>query len=144
MLNSDASPRSRDAPRPPPPPNGESEEEGGDAEGDASPALAPQGNDMSRSVSVAIRTVFLLPEEEGTVLGAPRGVSLCRDITNFAIVPYDTRQGRSPGTLHCNMGHDSAQIAAPPTAGDVGAHRPASTHKLSALRAAVTNRFAKR
>ena len=28
----------------PPPPNGESEKEGGDAEGDAPPALAPQGN----------------------------------------------------------------------------------------------------
>ena len=97
-----------------------------------------------RSVSVAIRTVFLLPEEEGTVLGAPRGVSLCRDITNFAIVSYHTRQGRSPGTLPCNMGYDSAQIADPPTAGGVGAHRPASTQKLSALRAAVTNRFAKR
>ena len=40
-----------------------------------------------------------LPEEEGTALGAPRGVSLCRDITNFVIVPYHTRQGRSPGTL---------------------------------------------
>ena len=39
-----------------------------------------------RSVSVAIRTVFLLPEEEGTALGAPQGVSLCRDITSFAIV----------------------------------------------------------
>ena len=25
-------------------------------------------------------------EEEGTALGAPRGVSLCRDITNSAIV----------------------------------------------------------
>ena len=84
-----------------------------------------------RSVSVAIRTVFLLPEEEGTVLGAPRGVSLCRDITNFAIVPYHTRQGRSPGTLHCNAGYDPHQIADPPTAGDVGAHRPASTQKLS-------------
>ena len=64
---------------------------------------------MLRSVSVAIRTVFLLPEEEGTVLGAPRGVSLCRDITNFAIVPYDTRQGRSPGTLPFTGGYESAR-----------------------------------
>ena len=64
---------------------------------------------MPRSVSVAIRTVFLLPEEEGTVLGAPRGVSHCRDITNFAIVPYHTRQGRSPGTLHCNAAYDPHQ-----------------------------------
>ena len=31
---------------------------------------------MPRSVSVAIRTAFLFPEEEGTALGAPRGVSL--------------------------------------------------------------------
>ena len=31
---------------------------------------------MPRSVSAAIRTVFLFPEEEGTALGAPRGVSL--------------------------------------------------------------------
>ena len=52
-----------------------------------------------RSVSVAIRTVFLLPEEEGTVLGAPRGVSLCRDITNFAIVPYHTTTGEIPGNV---------------------------------------------
>ena len=99
---------------------------------------------MPRSVSVAIRTVFLLPEEEGTVLGAPRGVSHCRDITNFAIVSYHTRQGRSPGTLHCNAGYDPHHRADPPTAGDVGAHRPASTQKLSASRAAVTNRLAKR
>ena len=55
--------------------------------------------EVPRSVSVAIRTVFLLPEEEGIVLSAPRGDSLCRDITNFAIMPYHTRQGRSPGTL---------------------------------------------
>ena len=59
-----------------------------------------------RSVSVATRTVFLLPEEQGTVLGAPRGVPLCRDITNFAMVSHHTRQGRSPGTLHCNAGYD--------------------------------------
>ena len=69
----------------------------------ADPPLAAR---KGRSVSVAIRTVFLLPEEEGTVLGAPRGVSHCRDITNFAIVLYHTRQGRSPGTLHCNAGYD--------------------------------------
>ena len=105
---------------------------------------APDRAKMPRSVSVAIRTVFLLPDEEGTVLGAPRGVSLCRGITNFAIVQYHTRQGRSPGTLHCKMGYDSAKIAEPPTAGDVGAHRPASTQKLSASRVAVTNRLAKR
>ena len=73
--------------------------------------------------------MFLLPEEEGTVLRAPRGVSLCHDITNFAIVSYHTRQGRSPGTLHCNAGYDAHQRADPPTAGDVGAHRPASTQK---------------
>ena len=107
-------------------------------------AVASEEAQQPRSVSVAIRTVFLLPEEEGTVLGAPRGVSLCRDITNFAIVPYHTRQGRSPGTLHCNAGYDPHQIADPPTAGDVGAHRPASTQKLSASRAAVTNRLAER
>jgi hypothetical protein len=34
--------------------------------------------------------------------GCATGRFPCRDITNFAIVPYHTRQGRSPGTLHCN------------------------------------------
>ena len=38
----------------------------------------------------------------------PRGVSLYRDITNFAIVPYHIRQGRSPGTLPFTGGYESA------------------------------------
>ena len=63
-------------------------------------AVASEEAQQPRSVSVAIRTVFLLPEEEGTVLGAPRGVSLCRDITNFAMchITHDRGDPREPCT----------------------------------------------
>ena len=88
---------------------------------------------MPRSVSVATRTVFLLTEEEGTVLGAPGGVSLCRDITNFAIVSYDTRQGGIPGNLALHWGLRIHTTVDPPAVCDVGAHRPASTQQLSHL-----------
>ena len=74
--------------------------------------------------------MLLLPEEEGTALGAPRGVSLCRDITIFAIVPYHTGQKEIPGNVALHWGHESARIAESPPAGGVGAHRPASTQKL--------------
>ena len=48
-------------PATPPPPSGESEEEGGDAEGDASPAPAPQTND--------IPTANGIPEADGSASG---------------------------------------------------------------------------
>ena len=41
--------------------------------------------------------------------GCATGRFPCRDITNFAIVSYHTRQGRSPGTLHCNAAYDPHQ-----------------------------------
>ena len=39
--------------------------------------------------------------------------------------------GEIPGNVALHWGHESARIADPPTVGDVGAHRPASTQKLS-------------
>ena len=70
-----------------------------------------------RSVSVAIRTVFLLPEEEGTVLGAPRGVSLCRDITQFRHCVTSHTTGEIPGNLALQYGPRLRTTADPPTAG---------------------------
>ena len=51
-----------------------------------------------RSVSVATSTVLLFLGEEGTAMGAPRGVSLCRDITNFAIgiISHTTHKTEEP------------------------------------------------
>ena len=46
-------------------------------------------------------------EEEGTALGAPRGVSLCRDITNFAIVVISHtthRQKKTPENVALQEG----------------------------------------
>ena len=39
--------------------------------------------------------------------------------------------GEIPGNVALQYGHDSADLAGPPIAGDVVAHRPASTQKLS-------------
>ena len=64
--------------------------------------------------SAATRTVFLCPEVEGTVRGAPHGaVSVLSDITNFAIMPYHKTR-KTPGNVSRVIVRIRYQTAEPP------------------------------